>query len=107
MSVQLTDSAIEKVNEIITQENQAGKALRIYVEGGGCSGFQYGFSFDDPRDTDEVVDYKGFKLLVDPFSMNYLQNCQVDYVDGLSGAGFRINNPNASGSCGCGHSFSA
>ena len=100
MSVQLTDSAIEKVNEIMTQENQAGKALRIYVEGGGCSGFQYGFSFDDPRDTDEVVDYKGFKLLVDPFSMNYLQNCQVDYVDGLSGAGFRISNPNASGSCG-------
>ena len=106
MSVQLTDAAVEKVAEIIVQEKQEGKALRIYVEGGGCSGFQYGFSFDDPRDIDEVVEYGGFKLLIDPFSMNYLENAQVDYVDGLYGAGFRISNPNASGSCGCGHSFS-
>lgn len=106
MSVQLTDSAVEKVTEIMVQEKQEGKALRIYVEGGGCSGFQYGFSFDDPRDTDEVIEYKGFRLLIDPFSMNYLDNAQVDYVDGLYGAGFRISNPNASGSCGCGHSFS-
>jgi iron-sulfur cluster insertion protein len=104
--VQLTESAVEKVNEIITQESQAGKALRIYVEGGGCSGFQYGFQFDDPREGDEVVDHSGFKLLIDPFSLNYLENSTVDYVDGLYGAGFRISNPNASGSCGCGNSFS-
>jgi iron-sulfur cluster assembly accessory protein len=105
--VNLTDAAVEKVNEIISQENQAGKALRIYVEGGGCSGFQYGFQFDDPRDGDEVMECRGFKLLVDPFSLNYLQESTVDYADGLYGAGFRISNPNASGSCGCGHSFSA
>ncbi len=105
--VNLTDAAVAKVNEIIEQEKQAGKALRIYVEGGGCSGFQYGFQFDDARDGDEVVEFPGFRLLVDPFSLNYLQNSQVDYVDGLYGAGFRISNPNASGTCGCGHSFSA
>jgi iron-sulfur cluster insertion protein len=106
--VHLTEAAVGKVNEIITQENQAGKALRIYVEGGGCGGFQYGFQFDEEvRDGDEVVGFQGFKLLVDPFSMNYLQNSTVDYVDGLYGAGFRITNPNASGSCGCGNSFSA
>lgn len=105
--VNLTDAAVAKVTEIIEQENQSGKALRIYVEGGGCSGFQYGFQFDDARDGDEVVEFPGFKLLIDPFSMNYLQNSQVDYADGLYGAGFKISNPNASGSCGCGHSFSA
>jgi iron-sulfur cluster insertion protein len=105
--VNLTESAVGKVNEIIAQENQAGKALRIYVEGGGCSGFQYGFQFDEARTGDEIVGFRGFQLLVDPFSMNYLQNSTVDYVDGLYGAGFRITNPNASGSCGCGNSFSA
>jgi len=105
--VNLTESAVGKVIEIIAQENQAGKALRIYVEGGGCSGFQYGFQFDETRNGDEVVSFQGFQLLVDPFSMNYLQNSTVDYVDGLYGAGFRITNPNASGSCGCGNSFSA
>ncbi len=104
--VQLTESAVGKVNEIMTQENQSGKALRIYVEGGGCSGFQYGFQFDDARDGDEIVEYGGFKLLIDPFSLNYLENTTVDYVDGLYGAGFRITNPNATGTCGCGNSFS-
>ena len=104
--VNLTDAAVEKVNEILSEEKQEGKALRIYVEGGGCSGFQYGFSFDATRDGDEIVEYKGFNLLVDPFSMHYLKSAEVDFVDGLHGAGFRINNPNASGSCGCGHSFS-
>lgn len=104
--VSLTETAVEKVNEIIEQEKQQGKALRIYVEGGGCSGFQYGFSFDEQREGDEVVEYKGFNLLIDPFSMHYLQSAEVDFVDGLYGAGFRINNPNATGTCGCGHSFS-
>ncbi len=105
--VNLTDSAVAKVMEIIEQEKQSGKGLRIYVEGGGCSGFQYGFQFDDPRDGDEIVEFSAFRLLIDPFSLNYLQDSQVDYVDGLYGAGFRISNPNASGTCGCGHSFSA
>lgn len=105
--VQLTDSAVAKVHEIMADESQAGKALRIYVEGGGCSGFQYGFQFDDAREGDEVVDFRGFKLLVDPFSLNYLNETTVDYVDGLYGAGFRISNPNATGTCGCGNSFSA
>jgi len=105
--ITLTDNAVNKIREIMDAENQAGKSLRIYVEGGGCSGFQYGFQFDSSRPGDESRAFDGFELLVDPFSNNYLDGAQVDYVDGLDGAGFRINNPNATGSCGCGHSFSA
>jgi iron-sulfur cluster assembly accessory protein len=105
--VTLTDNAVTKIGAIMMQEKQEGKGLRIYVEGGGCSGFQYGFAFDDPRDDDDVAEYPGFKLLVDPFSLTYLDGADVDYVDGLDGAGFRINNPNAAGSCGCGKSFSS
>jgi iron-sulfur cluster assembly accessory protein len=105
--VTLSDTAVTKIGEILVQQKQEGKALRIYVEGGGCSGFQYGFAFDEARDGDEVVEYPSFRLLIDPFSFNYLESASVDYVDGLDGAGFRINNPQATGSCGCGKSFSA
>ncbi len=105
--VTLTDNAVSKIHEIMDGEQQPTSHLRIYVEGGGCSGFQYGFSFDDYREGDEIVEFEKFKLLVDPFSNTYLSGAAVDYVDGLDGAGFRIQNPNATGSCGCGHSFSA
>ena len=107
--ITITETAAQKIKDIIVEEQQEGKALRLYVEGGGCSGFQYGFSFDDPRADDEVFPQEafGFSLLVDPMSLNYLTGAQIDFVEGLHGAGFKIENPNASGRCGCGSSFSA
>jgi iron-sulfur cluster insertion protein len=107
--ITITDTAATKIKEIIVEEKQEGKDLRIYVEGGGCSGFQYGFAFDDKKDGDEVIAQEGFgfNLLVDPMSMNYLLGSKIDYVEGLHGAGFTIENPNATGRCGCGSSFSA
>jgi iron-sulfur cluster insertion protein len=107
--ITITDTAATKIKEIIVEEKQEGKDLRIYVEGGGCSGFQYGFAFDDKKDGDEVFSQEGFgfNLLVDPMSMNYLVGSRIDYVEGLHGAGFKIENPNATGRCGCGNSFSA
>lgn len=107
--ITLTESAQKRVRDIIAQDKTLeGKSLRIFVEGGGCSGFQYGFTFDNRQDGDSEVPYEGFKVLVDPKSGPYLQGAIIDYVDagGLQGAGFRIQNPNAKGSCGCGTSFS-
>lgn len=107
--ITITETAAQKIKDIIVEEQQEGKALRLYVEGGGCSGFQYGFAFDEKRDDDEVFPQEsfGFSLLVDPMSLNYLAGARIDFVEGLQGAGFKIENPNASGSCGCGSSFSA
>ncbi|MBI4436101.1 MAG: iron-sulfur cluster assembly accessory protein [Candidatus Omnitrophica bacterium] len=104
----LTDNAQKRVREIITQDKSLeGKALRVLVEGGGCSGMSYGFTFDERHEGDTEVPYEGFKVLVDPQSGTYLQGSIVDYVvgDGLHGSGFQIQNPNAKGSCGCGSSF--
>lgn len=107
--ITITPTAAQKIHDIMVEEEQEGKDLRLYVEGGGCSGFQYGFAFDDRRDDDEVLPQEGFgfNLLVDPMSMNYLSGASIDYVEGLHGAGFKIENPNATGRCGCGSSFSA
>lgn len=103
----VTGIASAKMNEIIEAEAMAGKGVRIYVEGGGCAGFQYGFAFDDPRETDFRLPMKeGFDVLVDTFSMNYLRGATVDFVDSIEGSGFKISNPNATGTCGCGSSFS-
>ena len=103
----MTENAQKAVQRFKTQDqNLKDKALRIFVEPGGCSGFQYGFTFSDKKDGDEIVSFEGFDLVVDPMSIPYLRGIQVDYVDGLQGSGFAIRNPNASGSCGCGHSFS-
>ena len=107
-TVDVTEVASAKMHEILLQEKMEGKGVRIYVEGGGCSGFQYGFAFDEPRDTDFRLAMKeGFEVLVDSFSMNYLKGATVDFVDTIEGSGFKIANPNATGSCGCGSSFSA
>jgi iron-sulfur cluster assembly accessory protein len=107
-AIDITDVASAKMHEILQQENMEGKGVRIYVEGGGCSGFQYGFAFDDARDTDFRLPMKeGFEVLVDTFSMNYLRGANVDFVDTIEGSGFKISNPNATGTCGCGSSFSA
>jgi iron-sulfur cluster assembly accessory protein len=84
-----------------------GKGLRVYVEAGGCSGMQYGMVFDEKRQDDLAVELHGVSVVVDPFSANYLRGSVIDYVDSLTGGGFKISNPNAHQSCGCGKSFEA
>lgn len=101
-----SDSAAAKVKELIEQENNADLMLRVYVTGGGCSGFQYGFTFDESvSEGDTQVEKGGVTLLVDPMSFQYLLGAEIDYVDDLEGARFVIRNPNASTTCGCGSSF--
>ena len=103
-----TVDAAHKVAELIGEEENENLKLRVYVQGGGCSGFQYGFTFDeDQQDDDTAVDRDGVRLLVDPMSFQYLIGAKIDYKDDLDGARFIINNPNASTTCGCGSSFSA
>jgi iron-sulfur cluster assembly accessory protein len=105
--VTLTEKAVEKVLFYAGQMPEAdGKNLRIFVQGGGCSGFQYGFTFDDQQDGDTVVEAGGIHVLVDPMSAPYLEGAKVDFVEDLRGSGFVVDNPNAVRSCGCGHSFS-
>jgi iron-sulfur cluster assembly accessory protein len=105
--LQMTDRAVEKVKELMAKENKEGHGLRVAVKGGGCSGFQYGLLYEkDKQDGDQVLEFDGLQVFIDPNSGPYLDEVTVDYVDGLSGAGFKIDNPKASGSCGCGSSFS-
>lgn len=102
-----TSTAAKKVAELIQEEGNPDLMLRIYVQGGGCSGFQYGFTFDESiNDGDEAVETDGVKLLIDPMSVQYLMGAEVDYTEGLQGAQFVIRNPNATTTCGCGSSFS-
>lgn len=103
-----TSAAAAKVSELISEEGNPALMLRVYIQGGGCSGFQYGFTFDEALqegDTEVVTD--GVKLLVDAMSMQYLTGAEIDYTEGLQGAQFVIRNPNATTTCGCGSSFSA
>lgn len=103
-----TDSAASKVRELIEEEGNPELKLRVFVTGGGCSGFQYGFTFDEvAAEDDTVVEKSGVTLLVDPMSYQYLVGAEIDYTEGLEGAQFVIKNPNASSTCGCGSSFSA
>ncbi len=104
-----TDSAARKVLELINEEeDKEGLMLRVFVQGGGCSGFQYGFTFDkNLEDGDTVVEKEGVKLLIDPMSFQYLVGAEIDYSEGLEGSHFVIRNPNAVTTCGCGSSFSA
>ncbi len=103
-----TNSAAAKVRELIEAEGNPDLKLRLYITGGGCSGFQYGFAFDeDAQDGDTAVENAGVTLLVDPMSIQYLMGAEVDYSEGLEGAHFVIRNPNATTTCGCGSSFSA
>jgi len=106
--VNLTESAAEQVKSMLaSQPENAGKTLRVYVEGGGCSGMQYGMVFDERREQDLTGNSCGVSILVDPFSANYLRGTIIDYSDALTGGGFKISNPNARQSCGCGKSFEA
>jgi iron-sulfur cluster assembly protein len=106
--VTLTEQAAAQIKEMVArqQENQ-GKSLRVYVEGGGCSGLQYGLIFDEKRDGDLAIDFHGVGVVVDPESADYLRGAVIDYSDALTGGGFKVNNPNAHHSCGCGKSFEA
>jgi iron-sulfur cluster insertion protein len=107
VSIQLTDGAANKVKTLISEEGNPELKLRVFVTGGGCSGFQYGFSFDEiSNDDDTVVNHQGAKLLVDPLSIQYLMGAKVDYVEGLQGSRFVVQNPMATTTCGCGMSFS-
>lgn len=102
-----TDSAAAKVKDLIAEEGNGNLKLRVFISGGGCSGFQYGFSFDEAvNEGDTVVEKAGVTLLVDPMSFQYLMGAEIDYTEGLEGAHFVIRNPNASTTCGCGSSFS-
>ena len=106
----LTDAAIAKVKYFAgTMPDSQGKPLRIFVQGGGCSGFQYGLMIDEGEGdatTDAIIETNGVKLLVDPISARYLKGAEVDFVDNVTGGGFTIKNPNAKSTCGCGSSFS-
>lgn len=107
VAMRLTDNAARKVNLLINEEENPNLKLRVYVTGGGCSGFQYGFSFDEAvNDDDTVISNQGADLLVDPLSYQYLVGSSVDYVEGLQGSRFIVENPLASTTCGCGMSFS-
>src|SRR5256886_11452052 len=103
--ITLSAAAVDKVRELLTQENDPSLGLRIFVAGGGCSGLQYGMTLDKQQDGDTIIPLHGFNVLVDEMSVGYINGSEVDYVDSLMGAGFTVNNPNAVSSCGCGHSF--
>jgi iron-sulfur cluster assembly accessory protein len=105
--INMTANAAAKVKGILEQEKESIPAggLRIYVQGGGCSGFSYGMVLDEAADGDQVLEVAGVKVIVDPMSLRYLEGAEVDYKEDLMGGGFAIKNPNATSTCGCGHSF--
>jgi len=105
-AINLTPAAASKLSQILQEKNLADHGLRVFVAGGGCSGLQYGMAFEGAaRDMDTIIEQHGLKVYVDPVSLEYLYGASIDYVDGLMGAGFRIENPNAVAACGCGSSF--
>jgi len=105
-AITLTDKAAEKIGELLAgQPDGAEQALRVAVRGGGCSGFQYALAFDKRKDDDHVFEADGVSVVVDKVSMQFVFGSEVDYVEGLQGAGFQVNNPNVVAACGCGSSF--
>ena len=108
MNIHVTPTAAEKITELLAEENKTDAGLRVFVQGGGCSGFQYGLMIDEgegDQEADKVFEVNGVKLLVDPISLRYLKGAEVDFVDNNMGGGFTIKNPNAKTTCGCGSSF--
>ncbi len=105
-AINVSTLAATKITELLAEENKQDSGLRVFVQGGGCSGFQYGLMIEDaPGDTDTVYESNGVKLYVDPISVRYLKGAEVDFVDNIAGGGFTIKNPNAVSTCGCGQSF--
>jgi iron-sulfur cluster assembly accessory protein len=105
--INVTSTAAGKISELLAEEQKDGSGLRVFVQGGGCSGFQYGLMIDEGSgDGDQVFESNGVRLYVDPISVRYLNGAEVDFVDTVTGGGFTIKNPNAVSTCGCGQSFS-
>ncbi len=105
--ISITQKAAEKIVEFMKQENKEKLYLRVYVSGGGCSGLSYGMGFEEkPDEDDTIINENGVEVIVDGYSQKYLKGANVDYVESLMGSGFKINNPNVTKSCSCGHSFS-
>jgi iron-sulfur cluster assembly accessory protein len=108
--INVTETAASRIADLLVEEGRLGAGLRVFVQGGGCSGFQYGLMIDEGEgdaESDQVFEVNGVKLLVDPISLRYLSGAEVDFVDNNMGGGFTIKNPNAKSTCGCGSSFSA
>jgi len=103
--ISITEKAAEKVKSAMEKQGKNDVALRLYVSGGGCSGFQYGLAFDRKNDDDNVIESHGVKVIVDQESAKYLDGSEIDYEESVMGEGFKVNNPNATETCGCGHSF--
>ena len=104
--ISLSENAVQKIKDLVAEENNPNIKLRVFVQGGGCSGMQYGFTFDEDQNEDDFeLDVQGVKLLVDSMSGQYLQGAEIDYKEELMGSSFSINNPNAQTTCGCGASF--
>ena len=106
--INVSETAAAKITELLSEENKTGSGLRVFVQGGGCSGFQYGLMIEENGQGagDQVYESHGVKLFVDPISVRYLNGAEVDFVDTVTGGGFTIKNPNATSTCGCGSSFS-
>jgi iron-sulfur cluster insertion protein len=105
--IEITESATKKISDLLNEENNPNLKLRTFVQGGGCSGFSYGFTFDEQQNEDDFeVPLGSYKVLVDAMSMQYLQGAVIDYTEDLTGSQFSIKNPNATTTCGCGSSFS-
>ena len=105
--INVSPTAASKINELLAEEGKVGSGLRVFVQGGGCSGFQYGLMIEESGgDADQVIESNGVRLFVDPVSVSYLKGAEVDFVDTVTGGAFTIKNPNATSTCGCGSSFS-
>jgi iron-sulfur cluster insertion protein len=106
--INVTEAAAGKIRELLVEEGKADSGLRVFVQGGGCSGFQYGLMIEESGGVgDQLFESNGVRLFIDPVSLSYLKGAEVDFVDTITGGGFTIKNPNASSTCGCGSSFSA
>jgi iron-sulfur cluster assembly accessory protein len=104
--INVTETAASRINELLAEEQKANSGLRVFVQGGGCSGFQYGLMIEESLgDSDQIFESNGVKLYVDPISIRYLKGAEVDFVETVTGGGFTIKNPNAVSTCGCGQSF--
>ncbi len=104
-AIKISDVAAEKLKELLASQDEQDQALRVAVRGGGCSGFQYALALDKRKEDDHVFEHNGVSVLVDKVSMQFVFGSEVDYVEGLQGAGFAVNNPNVVAACGCGSSF--
>jgi iron-sulfur cluster assembly protein len=105
--ITVTAAAVAKLKDLMAKEGNQDQGLRVRVRGGGCSGYEYQLAFDAPQEGDQVIEEDGVKVVIDPKSLLFLAGSEIDFQDGLTGAGFAIKNPNAKGSCGCGQSFQA